>query len=348
MLEFCRKFFPGEEIFTSSEEGITVHIRRLQELERMWVENGRLYHEQLLPSHILEGLQSGSWLYHNPSRDEIRQNCARNHDQSFLLTPEMLQILEHFHLVLDPQAVNLEHERRPYFRMRGRPVTPEQAFDILSRTGLPFSSLGDKFPWKNRVYSRWILDNQWFDMFPHGWVFPDGRIGVNDICGFKYPYESEIMTDLIGLELAFPYLDLIIAITDWDEAPTYVWNPDSIDYDAIEREDYPDFAEHIICGLWLHDSTVELMAAERAQKKYLEYNRLYGGPDEEIFKLRYYKKKELCPVDAAYLRRMIRAHGLDPDEVLEGYEWGPLGLRKPHGESAGICAPEQINRLADG
>ena len=326
LLEFCRDFFPGEEIISPTEEGMAVHFCRLLELESMWQESGRFSCDQILPSHILNLLQPGKWQHR---KDEARQGGDWTGEGNFLLTQETLQTLERFHLVLDPQAVDLEYERRPYFRMRGRPVTEEQAFDILCRTNMPLSySQTGKYPWKNLVYSSGILDNDWFDIFPHGWVRPDGTVGMNGVSGIKYPEENDIMTDIIDLELAFPYLDLVIAITDWDEVPDYVWKALPENDEGLEREDYPDFLEHIICGLWLHNNTVELMAAERAREKYLEYNRLYGGQDEDMFKWRYCKERGLRPVDTAYLKRMIRAHGLDPEEVLAGYEWGLLGLQK--------------------
>lgn len=330
LLEFCRSFFPDEEIFTPQEGGLAVHSRRLLELEYAEIKEKRLSEDQVLPSTILGLVQPGRWQYYDPRCKDSRRN-GWDGTQEFLLTEEALQTLEHFHLVIDPEAANVYLEaRRPYFRVRGRPVTEEQAFDILRRTNIPptHDMRMERHPWKDLVYCSGFLDNSWFRCFPQGWVLPDGTVGMNGISGIKYPYLDEIACEIIPVEFAFPYLDLVIAMTDWNEAPDYAWDAWSEDDEVFEQEDYPDFLENIVFGIWLHDNTVELMAPERAREKYAEYNRLYGGPDEEIFKVFYYESRELYPVDLAYLKRMIRSHGLDPEEVLAGYEWGPMGLQR--------------------
>ena len=114
--------------------------------------------------------------------------------------------------------------------------------------------------------------------------------------------------------------------------PPRVSTGDSFDA-ALSREDYPDFPEHIVYGIWLHDDKVELMAPARAREKYLEYNRLYGGADEAIFAMDYYEEHNIHPADFDFLRRCIRSHGLDPDEVLARYEWTSEGLVWRRGET---------------
>lgn len=355
LFEFCRDFFSGEEIFSAGEGGMAVHSCHLLELEYAGKESKQLSWEQVLPSDILELLQPGNWNYYDPRCGENNQRCW-NGERSFLLTEETLQILQRFHLVIDPEVVGMVHARRPYFRMRGRPVMEEQAFDILRRTNIPptYDNKMERYPWKDLVYNGGFLDNKWCGWIPRGWVLPDGTVGMNNHSSIKYPYESEIVTEIIRFGLTFPYLDLVIAITDWDEAPDYARDAyfgkvgDGYTYDGddevFQREDYPDFLEHVILGVWLHGDTVELMAPERAREKYAEYNRLYGGPDEEIFKEFYYKNRGLRPVDLAYLKRLIRAHGLDPEEVLAGYEWGPLELRRQYREPE-KNDPGQLNGL---
>ena len=38
-------------------------------------------------------------------------------------------------VIIDPEAAGMDFDvRRPYFRMRGKPVTEEQAFDIIRQT----------------------------------------------------------------------------------------------------------------------------------------------------------------------------------------------------------------------
>ena len=217
--------------------------------------------------------------------------------------------------------------------MRGKPVTEEQAFEIIRRTDNFFRYDIDKYHIKDLVGNRLVLDNVLYspNFYPHprGWVRPDGVIGANDITG-KYPNEGEFVCSMLPLMIAFPYLDLMIGVTDWDAGPPYAWDAffNMDDKDVFSRENYPDFEEHIVYGLWLHDGALELMAPTRAREKYAEYNRLYGGPNEDIFKRDYYMDNNIHPADFEYLKRCIRSHGLDPEEVLARYEWNPdTGLR---------------------
>lgn len=214
--------------------------------------------------------------------------------------------------------------RRPYFRMRGRPVTEEQAFDILRRTlSLPFEGFDfwdQKKLLEGRLTSYGVaLDNSWLDHNSprHGWIFPDGTVGMNDHIGETYPSTLSFIDNLLMLHRAFPYLDLVLAFTDWNEFPPYAWkgryrhNDEweeeedgkyldktydkkydelyRVDEETVERliseEVFPDFLERIEFGLWLHDDTLEMMAPERAREKYQEYNRLCGETNELRFSL---------------------------------------------------------------
>lgn len=245
-----------------------------------------------------------------------------------------MEELQEIQVIIDPEVAGIDFDvRRPYFRVRGRPVTEEQAFDIIRRTDNFFRNDMDDYCLEDLVGDRFLLDNVWYspNFFPHprGWVRPDGFIGQNDITG-KYPCEEDFLDSVLPLKRAFPYLDLMIAITDWNEIPDYAWDKLDEEGDSFEtacsREDYPDFPEHIVYGIWLHDDKIELMAPARAREKYLEYNRLYGGADEAVFAMDYYEEHNIHPADFDYLRRCIRSHGLDPDEVLAPYEWTSEGL----------------------
>ena len=261
--------------------------------------------------------------------------------------------MKHFQdiqVIIDPEVAGMDFDvRRPYFRMRGRPVTEEQAFDIIRRTDNFFRNDMFQYNLEDLVGDRFILDNVWYSLnfYPHprGWVRPDGIVGMNDVTG-KYPMEEEFLASILPLKEVFTYLDLMIAVTDWDEIPYYLWDlmkksneVENYDlhkkyHDEFERlqtsEDYPDFPDHIVYGIWVHDDKVELMAPARAREKYLEYNRLYSGADEAIFTMDYYEKNNIHPADFAYLQRCIRSHGLE-DEVLAKYEWTSEGLKYKRG-----------------
>lgn len=276
--------------------------------------------------------------------------------------------MKHFQdiqVIIDPEVAGMDFDvRRPYFRMRGKPVTEEQAFDIIRRTDNFFRWDMRKYQLEDLVSDRFLLDNVWYspNFYPHiGWVRPDGIVGQNGVTG-RYPAEEEFLASILPMKEAFPYLDLMVAITDWNEIPDYLWdlmkksneaaeNNDldlyrqyKDEYDRLHTsEDYPDFQKHIVYGILVYDDKVELMAPARAREMYLKYNILYGGEDESIFTMDYYEKIGQFPTDFAYLQRCIRSHGLNPDEVLAKYEWSTSeGLKYKRGE------PETPGDTAEG
>lgn len=274
--------------------------------------------------------------------------------------------MKHFQVIIDPEVAGMDFDvRRPYFRMRGKPVTVVAAFDIIRRTDNFFSWDMDKYRLEGLVGDSFMLNNVWFspNFYPHprGWVRPDGIVGQNGVTG-KYPAEEEFLASILELKEGFPYLDFMVAVTDWDEIPDYLWDLMKKSNEAAENNDldlyrqyhdeydrlqtsesYPDFPEHIVYGVWVHDDKVELMAPARAREKYLEYNILYGGEDEAIFTMDYYEKNGQFPADFAYLQRCILSYGLNPDDVLAKYEWSTSeGLKYKRGE------PETPGDTAEG
>lgn len=278
--------------------------------------------------------------------------------------------MEHFQntqVIIDPEVAGIRFDVwQPYFRMRGRPVTEEQAFDIIRRTDRFFHWDMYEYQMEGLVTDEFVLNNSWYcpKDRPHpdrGWVRPDGIVGMNGVI-LSYPAEKDFLNSVLPLKKAFPYLDFVIAVTDWNRCPEHVWdilrkavetikgsaselltredaNSRQELLDAASRafsraysreEDYPDFPGHIVYGIWVHDGKVELMASARAREKYLEYNRLYGGTDEAVFTRRYYDEHNIHPADFIYLQRCIRSHGLDPDEVLAPYEWTSEGLKRKY------------------
>ena len=275
-----------------------------------------------------------------------------------------MKYFQNIEVIIDPEVKGMDFDvRRPYFRMRGKPVTEEQAFDIIRRTDNFFSWDMDRFHLKGLVGNRFLLSNVWVSpsFYPHsGWVRPDGIVGQNGVTG-KYPAEDEFLASILPLKEAFPYLDFMVAITDWNEIPDYLGDLLEKSHEAAERHDdnlyrqysdelerlqtsenYPDFPEHIVYGILVYDDKVELIAPKRAREMYQKYNILYGGADEAIFTMDYYEKNNIHPVDFAYLQRCIRSHGLE-DEVLAKYEWSTSeGLKYKRGE------PETLGDTAEG
>lgn len=210
--------------------------------------------------------------------------------------------------------------RRPYFQLRGKPVTPEQAMEILIRT----ESL-----WSWEYHNTDVLPcyvgsdlcrNSCYNIPLHWrtcWVHPDGTIGQNNMFGFKYAEVHEIMEDFVPIVTAFPYLDLFIGVSYWDEII-----PEKEDWYLSEWEAYQKkgFSTVIEYGIWVHDNTIEIVDKDRAKELYKEYERLYEVPNKAVYERNYYTKKDPSALDWEYFVRALKLVGMpDPDNFLSDY-----------------------------
>jgi hypothetical protein len=79
--------------------------------------------------------------------------------------------------------------RRPYYRLRGKPVSKEQAFEVIRRTDAIFR-FDIKLPYASDYIRTCHIRNWWFNRnhFPSdmGWIHSDGTVGGNGITD-KYP-----------------------------------------------------------------------------------------------------------------------------------------------------------------
>lgn len=214
---------------------------------------------------------------------------------------EAFEFLNKTNLIIDKEIENYDSiARRPYFRLRGKKVTEQQAFEIIRKT--------DRF-FQLETKSIQAIDilhfpNWWFNKnhFPthYGWCHPNGIIGINGITD-KYPSLDELLDDMMNIKVSFPYLDFVVAITNWNEVP----------------QDEQDWKSGIELGIWLHENTIEFMAPQRTRQIYSKYEGKYEEANKKIYEPEYYESHKIFTADLAYLKRCIEAYGIDPDEELE-------------------------------
>lgn len=249
-------------------------------------------------------------------------------DNFMIRTPEYLflerekyEALCSYEIILpDSGDIDFSFARRPYYRMRGVPVTKEQAFEIIRRTDVIFHGIPEVCYHPDYVgdinFNNWLV-HQNHSPRGYGWIHVDGTVGSNAITQ-KYPSTNEFVREWLRNLIAFPYLDLIIAVTYWDEIP-----PDCLDsiYQGVaernfERKEYDgDFYKAINGGIYVHDHTIQIMDSVDTMLKYKEYDALYGK-DRAKFIPEYYENNGIKQVDLAYLRRCIEAYGVDADTAL--------------------------------
>lgn len=239
---------------------------------------------------------------------------------SLVTVDKYKEILE-YEIIVDEDVKEYDTEvRRPYYRMRGTKVTEEQAFDIIRRADNFFrfniNTIQEHIDYIGSLnFDNWIFDKH-HHPYQYGWVHVDGTIGCNAITQ-KYPSIDEFISEWFIKMMAFPYLDLVIAITDWNELPPYVWeaicNSNHFN-NPYKKENFPDFLEHIDCGIWVHDKVLEIMKPKRTVKKYVEYAKLYEDKTKERYLSHYYNDNGIIQADVRYLKKCIEAYGLNADE----------------------------------
>lgn len=211
-------------------------------------------------------------------------------------------------VIAGDESVNLvRNVRRPYYRMRGVPVTREQAFDIIRRTDRFFDYVSAVCNHKDYIgcmnFDNWLIQENHYPT-GYGWIHADGTIGANAITQ-KYPTVREFIEEWYKLLYAFPYLDLIIAVTWWNEGP---WGDETVSEE--------EFCKEVAVGIYVHDRKLEILNPSDTIAKYKEYNKHYGTPPEK-FEPEYYERHKIKQVNPAYLRKCIEAYGLDADKMLK-------------------------------
>lgn len=137
---------------------------------------------------------------------------------------------------------------------------------------------------------------------------------------------DEYLWEFTNLQKAFPLLDMIIAVTDWNEMPPYAWdlqfNTPIEKYTGQEfYMEYPDFIENIEIGFWLHNGALEILNKARAQQIYKEYEVKYEESNKAIYVSNYYNDNKIIPANFEYLKRLVAAYGVDPEKELADYPW---------------------------
>lgn len=83
------------------------------------------------------------------------------------------------------------------------------------------------------------------------------------------------------------------------------------------REHFGETLENSIeIGVWLHNGIVEIMDHRRAYEKYIEYEHFYEESDPRIYMSKYYSTFQPDIVTREYLRKCLRAYGIDDPEKL--------------------------------
>lgn len=231
---------------------------------------------------------------------------------------DKLMFLKDINVIYDDK-LNLfdSNFRRPAYWMRGKPVTSEQALEIISKT--------DTFFYNNPNHcSISFFASWWFDSchypYMYGWCRPDGRIGLDSITQ-KWSTAQEFIVDAIQLLYNFPYLDMIFII--WSSEEEQIFNQLHTNSYKKEYEFSECFMDNINqfiqCGLYIHDNCVELLNPVNTWDIFCKYNRLYGDdPITYVSKYNMFTKTKW--VNQKYLRKCLEINKIDKS-LLEFREY---------------------------
>lgn len=177
------------------------------------------------------------------------------YEEFIILTPEEQKELQRINIELSP---DLYTWRVPIGRagtaLRGKPVTEEQAFNIISRTD-------EYFRYKDReedlVYTSTISNS--LISYGYGWINKNGELGI-DSYTHEYPNIGIIISDAYELLYNFPYLNLVIAYTDYEE----------------ERDtSLKAFYRSIKLVVHLQENNIKVLTGSEAVKLYKKYAKQY-------------------------------------------------------------------------
>lgn len=243
-------------------------------------------------------------------------------DNLLWISEDDWQRFQQYRISIDEEVREFDsYVKRPYYQMRGKKISKEQAMEVIARnsdylTG-PFSPLSKQSEARKKLVPSINFNQWWFEKnhYPmhYGWCHPSGVVGSNAITT-KYPNITEFAEEMFSWAVSFPFLDLMIAVSDWNEDPYWSEAPG---YQGREQQDayevYADFTDNIQIGIWLHDKTVEFMNPKNAAKKYLEYAEKYEEKDPRIYVPDYYQDRNYFPCDEEYLSKCLEL--LNEDKV---------------------------------
>lgn len=206
----------------------------------------------------------------------------------------------------------------PYYRLRGKPVTPEQAMEIIIRTDNLWFDFDYNKPFDEYVPST-LIENRYYDHGSSdrtGWVHPDGTIGQNTRFGKGYPYIEEIFESLVPLAGSFPYLDFFVGVS---------WYGDVSNRENFDDEDWENFQKKgfyplVRYGIRVRSRTIEIFDRFNASRLYREYEQLYEVPNKKIYEENYYTNDEPFKLDWEYFLGALKLITLpNREEFLRKY-----------------------------
>ncbi len=247
-----------------------------------------------------------------------QESAADPEDSVFFLTKEEFEKMSEIEILIHDEEADSSYLRRPYYRMRGCPVSEEQAFDIISRCDR-YLGFSDEISRGSDLYvgsGHFQINTMWPSIYPRcvSIIAPDGRVGVNSIT-FKYPEMSEMIDELYNLVFHFPYLDFVIAMSNTDD---FWWENSRREKGLSIKQIDEKFYKIIEYGIHVHDKKIEIVGKKEAIKLYKEYEKKCCFSSEH-YDSDYYEDRNQFAADPEYVRRCAERYNIDVENFMEDY-----------------------------
>lgn len=229
-------------------------------------------------------------------------------------------------------------KRKPYFRVVGKPITPEQAAEFIKKTDEIIAELLYKWKYNEKYHDLYDvrqedkylqLNSIKISMYASNIsiVRPDGIIDSEGISKIKYPRYNVFVDDMRKVAENFPFLDFVIAVTCWDECSPFERNRDDYIEDieagrkTVEevnkvREIEDNIYKAIHTCIWVHDGKADWFYNNHNEgiEKFREYEKLYHTEDELYKHKNCFTKMGTTKTD--YYRSLLPYYGI-PEELFD-------------------------------
>lgn len=221
---------------------------------------------------------------------------------------------------------------KAFYVLRGKPVTKDQAAQIIAKLESLFQPWGmvesekmngeldlpETYPWDGITCSNFIIDvfSGW--KLCQTWVHEDGTIGSNSALSYQASV-YEVVEDLLQLAEHFPYLEFVMLVAGYDlmssvkahlkgktysgDVPMYAtaWDVDLMSMNESE------YLQNCVYGMSLKNQQIRIMKGDTAVAEYKKFSQKYV---QRPFS--FYSAKEAYVYDASYtlFKRICEIRGV--------------------------------------
>lgn len=225
--------------------------------------------------------------------------------------------------------------RRPYYRMRGKKISKEAAYEILRREAYKFTT---DMLWERKDDA--VLEEDMRPVFGNmpvhplrvpcydwirTWIDEDGNVGENAIA-YQWPFEYEFIEEQADCARRYPEdLEYVIIYSDYDEGDWDAW----IRFECIEppfyQMSYEHFMEKFSYAIWVKKGRAYVISKETADRLYRKYQAEY--PSEEFFERNDYNDYIRPLISGACMERLMEDWALTEEskkQLRELNQWERL------------------------